>query len=131
VAKAYKNCLPAGDSPELMSLDNHLFADLQEGAAKNVALTYYIHNNHADAALKYLFLTLHKVYDALQQTILAGCPSPTQIVEGVNQVLTETLARIIEAEGTYIEDFSNKSTRHGVRAQNVVVVKKKERDLTC
>ena len=52
VAKAYQNCLP-GDSPELMPLDCHLFADVQEGAAKNVALTYHIHDGHADAALKY------------------------------------------------------------------------------
>jgi hypothetical protein len=41
VSKGYQNCLP-GDSPKLMSLDCHLFADLQEGAAKNVALTYHI-----------------------------------------------------------------------------------------
>jgi hypothetical protein len=36
---------------------------------------------------------------------------------------------MIEAEGTYIEDFSNKSTRHGVRAQNAVAVTKKRETL--
>jgi hypothetical protein len=42
----YKNCLP-GDSPELMPLDNHLFANLQVGASKNVALTYHIKEKKA------------------------------------------------------------------------------------
>jgi hypothetical protein len=65
VAKGYQNCLP-GDSPELMPLDNHLFTDLQEGVAKNVALTYHIHDDHADAAIKYSFAAPCKVYDALQ-----------------------------------------------------------------
>jgi hypothetical protein len=128
VAKTYQNCLP-GDSPELMAPDNHLFGDLQEGAAKNVALTYHIHEDHDDAAIKYSFATPHKVYDALQRTILAGCPSPTRIADDINRVFTETLTRIIEAKGTYIEDFSNKSTRHGVRAQHAAAVTKKSETL--
>jgi hypothetical protein len=125
VAKAYQNCLP-GDSPELMPLDCHLFADVQEGAAKNVALTYHILDGHADAALKYSFATPHKVFDALQRTILAGCPSPSRIAEDVGRVWGETLTRIIDAKGTYIEDCLNKTIRHGVRAQHAAEAKKSE-----
>ena len=66
VAKRYRNCLP-GDSPELMPcLDCHLFADLQEGAAKNVALTYHIKVTDEDSNLKYSFATPAKVYESLQ-----------------------------------------------------------------
>jgi hypothetical protein len=65
VSKRYRNCLP-GDSPELMPLDCHLFADLKEGAGKNVALTFHINENDENAALKYSFATPKKVYSALQ-----------------------------------------------------------------
>jgi hypothetical protein len=66
VAKAYQKCLP-GDCLELMPLDCHLFANVQEeGTAKNVTLTFHIHDAHPDAALKYSFATPHKVFDALQ-----------------------------------------------------------------
>jgi hypothetical protein len=40
VDKSYQNKLP-GDSPELMPNDNHLNADVKEGASHNVALTYF------------------------------------------------------------------------------------------
>ena len=65
VATRYKNCLP-GDSPELMPLNCHLFANLQEGAARNVALTYHIRPNDEDADLKYSFAMLGKVYESLE-----------------------------------------------------------------
>lgn len=126
VAKTYQNCLP-GDSPELMPLDCHLFADLQEGAAKNVALTYHIHEAHPDASLKYSFATPHKVFAALQRTILAGCPSPARIAEDISRVWEETLERIISAQGTYIEE--NKTARHGVRAEHAAEVKKRSEPL--
>jgi hypothetical protein len=126
VVKAYQNCLP-GDSPELMPLDCHLFADVQEGAAKNVALTFHIHHAHPNAALKYSFATPHKVFDALQRTIDAGCPSATRIAEDVHIIWEKTSNRIIDAKGTYIADCLNKATRHGVRgAHHVVEVKKHE-----
>ena len=125
VAKRYRNCLP-GDSPELMPLDNHLFADLQEGAAKNVALTFHIKDGDPDAPLKYSFATPHKVYDSLQQTIKAGCPSASRIAEDINRIRTETLRRIIDAKGTYIEDDTSKSMRHGVRAEAAAAAKKRE-----
>jgi hypothetical protein len=125
VAKRYKNCLP-GDSPELMPLDNHLFADLQEGAGKNVALSYHIKDGDADSALKYSFATPRKVYNSLQRTIKAGCPSSHRIVEDIKRVFCNTLQRIINANGTYIEDYSSKRARHGVRAEAAFRAKKRE-----
>jgi hypothetical protein len=64
VAKRYSNYSP-GDSPELMPLDNHLFANLQEGAGKNVALTYHIRDEDPNATLKYSFATPRKVFTSL------------------------------------------------------------------
>jgi hypothetical protein len=111
VHNRYKNCLP-GDGPEFMPLDNHLFGDLQEGASKNVALTSFLKK---DDVAKYTFATPKKVYAALQQTIKAGVPTPKRIAEDCKRVFNETLDRVIAAEGTYIEDGTNKSSRHGVR----------------
>jgi hypothetical protein len=125
---ATRNCLP-GDSPELMPPDNHLFNDLQEGAAKNVALTYHIKDGHPNFALKYSFSTARHVYSSLQRTIQAGRPSKNRIAEDINRVFCETLRRIIDAKGTYIEDYSTKSVRHGVREEAALAVKK--RDITC
>jgi hypothetical protein len=70
-----------------------------------VAITFHIHDAHPKAALKYSFATPHKVFDALQQTIEAGCPSATHIAEDIHRIWEETLKRIIDAKGTYIEDF--------------------------
>ena len=129
VSKRYRDCLP-GDSPELMPLDCHLFADLQEGASKNVALTFHIKETKApkkneppdpdpdpDAHLKYSFATPNKVFSALQRTIKSGCPSKKRIQEDVFRVFDETLQRIIENKGGYIEDSSKKMARQGVRAE--------------
>jgi hypothetical protein len=107
VTKRYSSCLP-GDSPELMPLVNHLFADLQEGAGKNVALTYYIRDSNPNAALKYSFAMPQKVYTSLQLTIQTGCPSNEQIQEDMNQVFCETLQWILDVKGTYIEDHSER-----------------------
>ena len=124
VVKRYRNGLP-GDSPELMPLDNHLFGDLQEGAAKNVALTYHLKDGDPDFHLKYSFATPRKVYTSLQRTIKAGCPSANRIAEDIHRIFTDTLGRILDAEGTYIEDDSAKSVRHGVRAE-AAAAKKRE-----
>jgi hypothetical protein len=115
VAKRYKGCLP-GDSPELMPQDNHLFNDAQEGSAKNVALTYHIKEGDEDFAMKYSFAAPAKVYDAIQRTIAAGCPSPKRIAEDIKRIFEETLQRIVEAKGCYIEDSSKKIERRGYRA---------------
>jgi hypothetical protein len=108
VSNRYKNTLP-GDSPELMPLDNHLFADIREGVARNVGFSFFLADNDPD---KYSLGSAQKVFDAIQRTIAAGCPSSERIVADCDRV-REVLDRIIEAEGTYIEDSSN--TRHGTR----------------
>jgi hypothetical protein len=87
-----------------MPLDNHLFADLQAGALKNVALTYHIKekkkpreneppdpNPDPDADIKYSFSTPKNVFNALQQTIKSGCLSKKQINEDLYQVFNDTL----------------------------------------
>jgi hypothetical protein len=116
VATRYKGKLP-GDSPELMPLDCHLFLDMQEGAAKNVALTYRINDGHEDPPRKYLFATPAKVFDALQCTIAAGCPSAHRIEQDVKCIFEETLGRIVEAQGCYIEDSLKKIVQSGVRTE--------------
>ena len=103
---------------ELMPLDCHLFSDLQEGAAKNVALTYHINEGHEDSARKYSFAMPGKVFEALQRTITAGgCPSAHRIQQDVKRIFEETLGRIVEVQGCYIEDSSKKIVRSGVRAE--------------
>ena len=104
VATRYKGRLP-GDTPETMPLDCHLFNDAQEGTAKNVALTFHLKEGDEDFALKYSFATPTKVYDTLQRTIAAGCPSPHRISQDIKRIYEETLQRIIEAQGCYIEQF--------------------------
>jgi hypothetical protein len=123
VSFRYKGRLP-GDSPELMPLDCHLFADVQEGAAKNVALTYHLKEGDEDFACKYSFATPTKVYEALQRTIVAGCPSPNRIGQDVKRIFEETLQCIVEAQGCYIEDSSKKIERSGVRAEAAAAYKR-------
>jgi hypothetical protein len=104
VSQRYKNCLP-DDSPELMPLDCHLFANLQEGAFKNVALTFHIkegNKNDQDpdpnSDIKYSFMMPKKVFDALQWTLKSRCPSKKCIKEDLFCVYDETLQHIINAE---------------------------------
>jgi hypothetical protein len=65
VAARYKNCLP-GNNLEMMPLDCHLFTDLKEGAARNVALTFHIMEKDQEWPLKYCFATPAKVFKSLQ-----------------------------------------------------------------
>ena len=55
-----------------------------------------------------------------------GTPSKDRIIADCTRVLNNTLQRIVDAKGCYIEDSANKS-RHGVRAvaQQVEEDKKK------
>jgi hypothetical protein len=46
-AKHYENTLP-GDSPELMPLDCHLFADVKEGVARSVGFSFFLPNDDPD-----------------------------------------------------------------------------------
>jgi hypothetical protein len=113
-----------------MPLDNHLFADLQEGASKNVALIYHIKekkkprkneppdpNPDPDADIKYSFSTPKNVFNALQRTIKLGCLLKKQINEDLYQVFNDTRQQIIDAKGTYIEDSLKKIAWHGIRGQ--------------
>ena len=83
VSRYYKDSLP-GDSPELMPLDCHLFADIKEGVAHNVAFSYVLPDNDND---KYSLATPTKAFEAIQRTIKQGCPSPIQIKEDINGVI--------------------------------------------
>jgi hypothetical protein len=127
VAKRYQNCLP-GDSPELMPLDCHLFADLKEGSTKNVALTNHIREGDPNADLKYSFSMPLNVFSSLQRTLEARCPSTSHIAQDINRVFDETLTRIAEARGTYIEDSSTRQVRHGVRGEAASIAAKKKRE---
>ena len=107
VSKSYKNGLP-GDSPELMPLDCHLFSDIKEGVARNVAFSFFLDDNDPD---KYSLSTPINTFKAIQKTIASGCPLSERILEDTSRIQKSTLDRIIEAKGSYIED----SARHGVR----------------
>ena len=110
----YRNCLP-GDSPELMPLDCHLFADIKEGVARNIALSFWMEK---DDPMKYDASTPQKLFQSIQRTIAAGCPSKRRILEDCDRIFDETLERIQEKDGVYIEDNSKRirPIRHGVRA---------------
>jgi hypothetical protein len=109
ISKRYQHKLP-GDSPELMPLDCHLFADLREGLGRNVAYTYWLEDS---VPRKYLALTPTKLYHSILRTLDAGCPSPARIEEDCFRIFDSTLERIIEAEGCYIEDSALKDRRGG------------------
>jgi hypothetical protein len=77
VHKRYKYTLP-GDSPELMPLDCHLFADIQEALARNIAMSSWM---AADDKLKYCASTPLLTYKSIIRTIQAGCPSEDRIIQ--------------------------------------------------
>lgn len=95
----YKNSLP-GDSPELMPLDSHLFSDIKEGVARNVAFSFFLPDNDR---VKYTLRSPKHVYKSIERTIKNGCPSPERILQDIHKI-PETLKKIEEANGTYIDD---------------------------
>jgi hypothetical protein len=97
----YQNSLP-GDSPEVMPLDCHLFSDVKEGVARNVALTYFLDNNDP---CKYSLSTPKKAELSIMRTIKAGCPSPNRIITDCENCVAN-LQRIIDVDGIYIDDSS-------------------------
>jgi hypothetical protein len=111
-----------------MPLDCHLFADLKNGVAQNVALTNHLREGDPLFGAKYSLSTPHNVYASLQRTIEAGCPSRSRIAQDINRVFEETLPRIVEARGTYIEDSSKRQVRHGVRGEAASIAAKKKRE---
>jgi hypothetical protein len=42
------------------------------------------------------------IYESLQWTIAAGCPSPKCITEEVKQIFQETLGHIVEVQSCFI-----------------------------
>jgi len=94
-----------------MPLDCHLFADIKEGLARNIALSSWM---PADDPRKYSASTPQSTYQSICRTIKTGCPSEKRIIADCERVFGETLVRIQDARGTYIDDSANKS-RNGVR----------------
>jgi hypothetical protein len=106
VDKSYQNKLP-GDSPELMPNDNHLNADVKEGACRNVALTYFLDDDDPD---KYSFRTPTHAENAIYRTMKSGCPSAARVIEDCNNCVAN-LKRVVAADRCYISD----NQRVGVR----------------
>jgi hypothetical protein len=75
----YNNTLP-GDGPELMPLDNHLFADLREALARNIALTFWMPKSDAR---KYTGGTPHELYKSICRTIESNGVSEHRIIEDI------------------------------------------------
>jgi hypothetical protein len=111
-----------------MPLDCHLFSDIQEGLARNIALSHWM---APDNPLKYDGSTPHKIYRSICRTLETNCPVQERIVEDIDRIKDETLQRIVDANGTYIEDSTGKGARHGVRleAEQEAEKRKKERNI--
>ena len=112
----YKNCLP-GDSPELMPLDCHLFADIKEALARNVAYSFWMPKGDPR---KYDASTPDATFRSIVRTLQNGAPGEKRIIEDCDRIFDETIQRIVDAEGAYIDDKANKS-RHGVRGAAAAV----------
>ena len=113
VCNRYNNTLP-GDSPELMPLDSHLFCDLREALARNIAFTFWMEKSDKR---KYKGGTPDEVYQSICRTIETDGVSEHRIIEDIVRIKNDTLPRIIKAKGTYIDDSTGKSCRNGVRGQ--------------
>lgn len=112
VTKYYQDSLP-GDSPELMPLDNHLFFDVKEGTARNVAFSFFLPDSDAD---KYSLRTPRHVFDSIERTIRSGCPSTERLYKDIMRIPI-TLQCIIDSKGVYIADQSTTGKRKGVRGE--------------
>ena len=95
-------------------MHNHLFSDIQEGAARNVALTYFLPD---DDPMKYSFRTPNNAERAIDRTIKAGCPSSQRILEDCNSCL-RNFERIIKAKGCYISDSGRSGVRDEARRES-------------
>jgi hypothetical protein len=129
----YKNKLP-GDSPELMALDNHLFSDIKEGVARNIAMSFHLPKDHPD---KYLADTPDHLFQSIERTIINDVPTVKRIEEDMVRIRDETLGRIMAAHGCYIEDKAAKKedkkkrpTRKGNRRDAQRLEQKKKMEAT-
>ena len=76
----YKGGL-VGDSPELMPLDNNLFADFSKSLLDNVCATRHLPKGHPD---KFSIATPNPAYAAMQRT-WEYHPTPERIAEDINR----------------------------------------------
>jgi hypothetical protein len=106
-----------------MPNDNHLNADVKEGACRNVALTYFLDDSDPD---KYSFRTPTHAENAIYRTMKAGCPSAERIVEDCNNCVAN-LKRVVAADGCYISDNRRAGVRDEGRREskerNIMIVK--------
>ena len=99
-----------GNSPELMPLDNNLFADLMFGVRQHVALT---HSLAPGDPKKFSTGTPQECWSTLIRTWQVA-PSQKRIVQDI-QRWPEALNAIIAAEGAVVHD---RTERHGRRAKH-------------
>lgn len=110
VSNYYKGKLP-GDSPELMPVDCHPFADVKEALARNIALSYWM---PATDDRKYKCSTPIEIRESVIRTIMTA-PPQHRIIADCDRVWDNTIGRLIDAKGSYIQDSAVKS-RNGQRA---------------
>lgn len=105
--KSYRGRL-VGNSPELMPLDNNLFADTSASLKANASATRKLETKHAD---KFDLSTPERLWNALMRT-WEHSPSSERIVQDIDRA-SRALEEIIAADGQAIK-FQGK--RSGLRA---------------
>ena len=99
-----------GNSPELMPLDNNLFADLMFAVKQHVALTHSLEPGNPK---KFSTGTPQQCWRTLVRTWQVA-PTPERIVQDI-QRWPKALDAIIEAQGAVVHD---QTERHGRRAKH-------------
>lgn len=85
-----------GNSPELMPLDNNLFADLQRALLEHAYLTSDVTDE-----TRFCLATVRGMWNAIERTWEVA-PTSERIVQDIDRVLG-ALMRIVEAEGNAIQ----------------------------
>lgn len=98
---------PVGNSPELMPLDSHLFADFKRAIIYNVASTAEYAN---DNPKKFKLGTPKEVFSSMQRAWKIH-PTPERIVQDVLK-WPKNLDKIYAAQGAVVPEVDN---RHGRR----------------
>ena len=107
LSKRYKGKL-IGDSPELMPLDNNLFADLMNACKWNQAATRYLGN---DDPRKFKRGTPEEAWSTMIRSWEYGIKS-RRIVEDI-QKLTYSISEIIKKEGAVVHFEGQRKGRRG------------------
>lgn len=97
-----------------MPLDFHLFCDIKEGLARNIACSYWMEDTDADT---FRGATPSQIFESVCRTINNKTPTNRRILEDVYRIKEATLQRIVDANGTFIEDSPGKPARGGVRLE--------------